>query len=48
MLEMFVLRYMMNYFVLLDIFHTTSVKASSRQPWLIQPQSSPNQDSGWM
>jgi len=48
LLEMFVIRYMMNYFLLLHIFQTTSVKARSGQPWLIHPQSSPNQVSGWM
>jgi len=39
---------MMDYFLPLHIFQTTSVKARSGQHWLIQPQSSPKQASGWM
>jgi len=32
LLEMFVIRYMMNYFLLLHIFQATSVKERSGQP----------------
>jgi len=39
LLEVFAIRYMMNYFLLLHIFQTTSVNARWEQPWLIQPQS---------
>jgi len=46
--EMFATRYMMNYFLLLHIFQTTSVNGRWGQPWLIQPQSFPKQVSGWM
>jgi len=36
---------MMNYFLLLHSFQTTSVNARLEQPWLIQPQSLPKQVS---
>jgi len=38
----------MNYFLLLQIFQTTSGNARWGQPWLIQPQSFPKQVSSWM
>jgi len=38
---MFAIRYMMNYFLLLHVFQTTSVNARWGRPWLIQPQSFP-------
>jgi len=45
---MFSIKYMMNYFLLLHIFQTTSVSARWGQPWLIQPQSLRKQVSNWM
>ena len=46
--ELFSIKYMMNYFLPLHIFQTTSVNARWGQPWLIQPQSFPKQVSNWM
>jgi len=48
LLEVFAIRYMMKYFLLLHIFQTTSGNARWGQPWLIQPKSFPKQVSGWM
>ena len=45
--EMFAKRYMVDYFLLLHIFQTTSVNARWGQPWIIQPQNFPKQVSGW-
>jgi len=39
---------MMNYFLLLHSFQTTSGNARWGQSWLIQPQSFPKQVSNWM
>jgi len=46
--EMFSIRYMMNYFILLHIFQNNQCQARWGQPWLIQPQSFPKQVSDWM
>jgi len=39
---------MMNYFLVLHIFQTTSDDAKRGQPWLIQPHSFSKQFSDWM